>query len=91
MFDGKTIQLQIQKWRKLTEHFQFGGGLNDELRGNVVSGILNEATQNLFLTEGNLTPNCALEIAVSMETIAKEVRELQLHYVICATNKRGVN
>lgn len=63
--------------RRLAEHCQFGEGLSDALRDRLVCGLHNEGTQRRLLTEENLTLTRALEIAISVETAAKDAGELQ--------------
>ncbi|XP_030586939.1 uncharacterized protein K02A2.6-like [Archocentrus centrarchus] len=77
----------IADLRRLSEHCQFGEGLSDALRDRFVCGLHNESIQKRLLTEDNLTLNRALEIAISMETAAKDAGELQGKY----TEPRSVN
>lgn len=49
----------------------------DVLTDRFVCGLHNESTQKRLLTEDNLTSHRALEIAISMETAAKDTGELQ--------------
>lgn len=58
-------------------HCQFGATLDDALRDRFVSGIRNEACQRKLLSEANLTFVKAFELAVSMETAAKDAEQLQ--------------
>ncbi|KAL3975969.1 inner nuclear membrane protein Man1 [Sarotherodon galilaeus] len=67
----------IAELRRLSEHCQFGEGLSDVPRDRFVCGMNNESTQKRLLTEDNLTLHRALEIAISMETAAKDAGELQ--------------
>ncbi|MGH0157174.1 UNVERIFIED_CONTAM: hypothetical protein FKN15_033151 [Acipenser sinensis] len=75
--EGETIAVYVAELKKLSEHCQFGEGLNDALRDRLVCGILQESTQKRLLTEANLTFKRAIELAVSMETAARDATELQ--------------
>ncbi|KAL4009353.1 hypothetical protein ACER0C_003205 [Sarotherodon galilaeus] len=78
----------IAELRRLSEHCQFGEGLSDALRDRFVCCMNNESTQKRLLTEDNLTLHRALEIAISMETAAKDAGELQGKYTEpCSVNK----
>ncbi|XP_039602322.1 uncharacterized protein K02A2.6-like [Polypterus senegalus] len=79
--DGETIAAYVAELKKLSEYCQFGDGLNDALRDRLVCGILQEGIQKRLLIEADLTFKRAVEIAISMETAAKDALELQ----------RGVN
>ncbi|XP_014876941.1 uncharacterized protein K02A2.6-like [Poecilia latipinna] len=84
----ESTSTYIAELRRLSEHCQFGEGLSDALRDRFVCGLHNESTQKRLLTEDNLTLHRALEIAISMETAAKDAGELQGKYIEpCAVNK----
>ncbi len=84
---GESVSEYIAELRRLSEHCQFGAGLADALRDRLVCGMHNESTQKRLLTEKDLTLDRALNIAISMETAAKDALELQQKSVECATNK----
>lgn len=74
---SESITEYIAELRKLTEHCEFGAGLSDALRDQLVCGMHNEGIQKRLLTEDKLTLARALEIAISMETATKDASELQ--------------
>lgn len=62
--------------------------MSDALRDRLVCGLLHEGTQKRLLTERDLTLGRALEIAISMETAAKDAVELQKKTASeCTVNK----
>nr|XP_055076811.1 uncharacterized protein K02A2.6-like [Misgurnus anguillicaudatus] len=75
--DGESIAAYVAALKKLSEHCQFGDGLNDALRDRLVCGISQESTQKRLLTEADLTFKRAVEIAVAMETAARDAMELR--------------
>ncbi|KAL6457444.1 hypothetical protein MHYP_G00344070 [Metynnis hypsauchen] len=62
--------------KKLSEHCEFGTHLQDALRDRLVCGLNTQAIQKRLLTEAALTFQKAVEIAVSMETVARETHQL---------------
>ncbi|KAI7801955.1 hypothetical protein IRJ41_019354, partial [Triplophysa rosa] len=74
---AETVFEYMAELRMLAEHCQFGEGLSDALRDRLVCGLHSESTQKRLLTERELTLVRALEIAVSMETAARDALELQ--------------
>ena len=84
----ESIPEYIAELRRLSEHCKFGDGLSDALRDRLVCGLLHEGTQKRLLTERDLTLARALEIAISMETAAKDALELQKKTTSeCTVNK----
>lgn len=75
--EGESIASYVAELKKLSEHCQFGDGLNDALRDRLVCGILKESIQKRLLTEADLTFKRAVEVAISMEIAAKDTIELQ--------------
>ncbi|XP_034157776.2 LOW QUALITY PROTEIN: uncharacterized protein K02A2.6-like [Pangasianodon hypophthalmus] len=75
--EGESIAAYVAELKKLSEHCQFGDGLNDALRDRLVCGILQESIQKRLLTEADLTFKRAVEIAVAMETAARDAVELR--------------
>ena len=74
--------------RRLAEHCDFGAGLLDALRDRLVCGLDNESTQKRQLTKRDLTLDMAYDIAVSMETVAKDAIQLQTKNMgECSVNK----
>uniref|UniRef100_A0AAV2KEZ7 Gag protein n=1 Tax=Knipowitschia caucasica TaxID=637954 RepID=A0AAV2KEZ7_KNICA len=74
----ETVSEYIADLRRLAEHCQFGEGLSDALRDRFVCGLHNESTQKRLLTEERLTLRRAVDIAVSVETAARDATELQV-------------
>lgn len=62
--------------KKLNEHCEFGTHLQDALRDRSVCGLRTESLQKRLLMEAALTFQKAVEIAVSVETAARESQEL---------------
>ena len=84
----ESIPEYMAALRRLSEHCQFGDGLSDALRDRLVCGLKHEVTQKRLLTERELTLARALEIAISMETAAKDALELQKKTTSeCTVNK----
>eukprot|EP00079_Xenopus_tropicalis_P035744 XP_017949515.1 PREDICTED: uncharacterized protein K02A2.6-like [Xenopus tropicalis] len=75
--EGETVSEFAAQLRKLAEHCEFKDGLNDALRDRFVCGLCSENIQKRLLTEDNITFKRAIEIAVAMETAAKDTLELQ--------------
>jgi len=75
--DGESISAFIAEIRKLSEHCEFGSSLDATLRDRLVCGLRNEAIQKRLLTEEDLTFKRAIDLAVAMETAAKDATELQ--------------
>lgn len=73
--DGESIAVYVAELKKLPEHCQFGDGLNDMLR-DLICGISQESIQKRLLWEADLTFKRAVEIAVAMETTARDAVEL---------------
>ncbi|CAL9694783.1 unnamed protein product [Knipowitschia caucasica] len=85
--EGESIVSYVAELKRLTEHCEFAQGLDDALRDRLVCGILNEAIQKRLLTEDKLTYKRAVEIAVSMETAARDAVELQTGVKAINVNK----
>jgi len=75
--DGESIAVYVAELKKLSEHCQFGDGLNDALRDRLVCGISQESIQKRLLSEADLTFKRAVEISVAMETAARDAVELR--------------
>ncbi len=75
--NGESIAVYVAELKKLSEHCQFGDGLNDTLRDRLVCGISQESIQKRLLSEADLTFKRAVEIAVAMETAARDAVELR--------------
>ncbi len=72
----KLESVYVAELKKLSEHCQFGDGLNDALRDRLVYGISQESIQKRLLSEADLTFKRAVEIAVAMVTAARDAVEL---------------
>ena len=76
--DGENILDYVAALRKLSEHCLFDEAiLDDMLRDRLVCGLRNEHIQKKLLSEADLTCTSALDIAVAMETAARDATELQ--------------
>lgn len=62
--------------KKLSEHCELNGVVNDIIRDRLVCGLRSEATLKRLLTESHLTLVKDIEISVSMELAAKEAHQL---------------
>ena len=69
---NESIAEYIAELRRLAEHCEFGAGLLDALRDRLICGLHNDNIQKRLLTKKDLTLDVACEIAVSMETVAKD-------------------
>lgn len=74
--EGESVTQYIAVIKKLSEHCEFGTHLQDALRDRLVCGLNIEAIQKRLLTEDKLTFAKAVELAVSMETVARETHQL---------------
>lgn len=74
---GESVSTFIAELRRLAKHCNYGDSLNTMLRDRIVCGIQEEATQRKLLSENGLTLVRATEIAVSMETAAKNAEDLK--------------
>ena len=84
----ESIAVYMAELRRLAEHCDFGAGLLDALRDRLVCGLDNESTQKRQLTKRDLTLDMAYDIAVSMETVAKDAIQLQTKNMgECSVNK----
>ncbi|KAK3100621.1 hypothetical protein FSP39_022706 [Pinctada imbricata] len=71
----------------LSEHCDFGTHLNDSLRDRLVCGLRNEQIQKKLLSESDLTLDKATEIAIAMETAARDAVELQAKHQSASVHK----
>uniref|UniRef100_A0AAR2J737 Retrotransposon gag domain-containing protein n=1 Tax=Pygocentrus nattereri TaxID=42514 RepID=A0AAR2J737_PYGNA len=71
--EGETVAQYVAVLKKLSEHCEFGGYLEDALRDRFVCGLKCEAVQKRLLTEDKLTFKRAVEHAVSAETATRDV------------------
>ncbi|XP_077863123.1 uncharacterized protein LOC144345900 [Saccoglossus kowalevskii] len=73
--EGESLSQYIAVLKKLTLHCNFGLIL-DVLRDRFVCGMCNKTIEKRLLTEHDLTYTKAVELAISMETAAKDIRNL---------------
>ena len=74
---GESISNYVAELKKLSEHCAFGDSLKDSLRDRLVCGMRNENIQKKLLSVAELTFDRAFEIAIAMETAARDAIELQ--------------
>ena len=74
--EGESISSFLASLKKLSEYCEFGTNLNDSLRDRFVCGLSNELIQKRLLSEADLSLSKASEIALAMETAAKDSEEL---------------
>ncbi|XP_060063527.1 uncharacterized protein K02A2.6-like [Ylistrum balloti] len=75
--EGESVRDYVAQLRKLSEHCEFGVVLMESLRDRFVCGLKNEAVQKKLLSEKDLSFDKAVDIAVAMETAARDAVELQ--------------
>ena len=75
--EGESISAYTVELKRLSERCQFGTNLNDSLRDRLVYGMRNELIQKRLLSEADLSFAKATEIALAMETAAKDTLELR--------------
>ena len=61
----------------MTEFCDFGISLEDMLRDRLVCGIHDIRIQHRLLAEPNLTFKKALELAIALETVDRDTKDLQ--------------
>ena len=74
---GESVASYVAELRHLTEHCNFGQTMEVMIRDRLVCGIMDDKIQRRLLAEKDLTFKKAYEIAISMETAAKGVVDLQ--------------
>lgn len=75
--EGETIAQYVAVLKKLSEHCDFGAHLQDAMRDRLVCGLNNEAIQRKLLTEEKLDYKKAVDVALAMETVARESLHLK--------------
>ena len=70
----ETISAYVAGLRQLTQHCEFGIYLDEALRDRLVCGIPSSHIQRRLLSEDKLTFKRALEVALAMETAAKDTK-----------------
>ena len=74
---GETIADYEAELRRLAIHCEFQEYLDQALRDRLVCGLKSEATQKRLLSEPNLTPKRAIEVAQSMEAAERNTQQLK--------------
>ena len=74
---GETIAKYVSELCSLAQTCRFGTTLETMIRDHLVCGVNNDLVQRRLLSEMSLDLKKALELALGMETAAKNVRELQ--------------
>ncbi|XP_014675604.1 PREDICTED: uncharacterized protein LOC106815629 [Priapulus caudatus] len=74
--DSENISQFVTELKRLSTHCEFGTTLLERLRDQFVVGLKAEAIQRRLLAERELTFDRAVQVAHSMETAAKDCREL---------------
>ena len=74
--EGESITQYIAELKKLASTCDFGAFLSDSLRDRLVCGLTNEQITKRLMTEAELTFAKAQQMAISMETAAKDSKEI---------------
>ena len=74
---GESISNYVANLRQMTEFCDFGISLEDMLRDRLVCGIHDIRIQRRLLAEPNLTFKKAMELAIALETIDRDTKDLQ--------------
>ena len=69
---GESIASYVSELRKLAEHCNFGGGLEDRLREQFVCGINDETLQKRLLSKDQLSFDKAYKMALSHEVALRD-------------------
>ena len=75
--EGESVGQYLSELRALSEFCEFGPSLDDMLRDRLVCGVGDQSIQKKLLAEDNLTLKKAADIALAMETAAKNAATLQ--------------
>ena len=73
---GESITTFLAELRSLAEFCKFGPSLEEMLRDRLVWGVGNEKIQTRLLGEAKLTYEKSMQLALSMETAAKNQKEI---------------
>ena len=73
---GESVAAFMAQLRQLSEFCEFGDKLNEMLRDRLVCGINDSRIQRRLLSEPELTPKKAFELAQALETVDKDAREV---------------
>ena len=74
--ETESVSRYVAELRKMSEHCNFGGPLDDMIRDRLVCGVNNDRIQRRLLTEPELTYQKAVDIALAFESTAKHVQDL---------------
>ena len=74
--EGETVAEFVAGLRRLSEHCQFGTGLEDMLRHRLVCGISDDRIQRRLLVERELSFKQAVEIALAHKIVLKNLIDL---------------
>lgn len=70
--DGETVADYVTELKRLAKTCDFGSTLEENLRDQIVCGIISENTrQRLFAEDDNISFNRAVKLAVTLETAEK--------------------
>ena len=73
---GESIAMFLAELRSLAEFCNFRPSLEEMLRDRLVYGVGNEKIQTRLLGEAKLTYEKTMQLALSMETAAKNLKEI---------------
>ena len=73
---GESIPVYIAALRAIAEHCAFGDTLADMIRDRLVCGVNDKNIQRRLLQEADLTYKTAHDIAIAMESAAKNIYDL---------------
>lgn len=76
-WSDESLLTYIAELRNLATHCKFKAALNDTLRDRLVVGFRQESIQKRLLSETNLNLEKAINLAVAMETAARDAVEVQ--------------
>ena len=74
----ESVSEYVAALRKLSEHCNFGDGLNDHLRDRIVCGINNERILQKLLSIKDLDLKTAIDNAVAIEAAMRNTKEMQV-------------
>ena len=75
---GESVAEYVAALRKIAEHCEYGGTLNDMLRDRLVCGIADKRVQNRYLREAKLTYTEARDMALAAETADRGSKRLHV-------------
>uniref|UniRef100_A0A3B3SNE8 CCHC-type domain-containing protein n=1 Tax=Paramormyrops kingsleyae TaxID=1676925 RepID=A0A3B3SNE8_9TELE len=84
--EGESVVQYVAVLKRLSEHCDFGTHLQDAMRDRFVCGLRNESIQRKLLTEEALTFQRTVDIALSMEAVARESEHLKSSLMVHAVS-----